>query len=390
MIGLLPGKMILDSQHSRVFNLQMNFEARQELPKSYRGLNDRGAQVIVIVAVFWTIATISVVLRLHARRMKGIALMIEDWLVVGALIIFYGFGSGDIMLVIFGGSGWHVDQLNPAQLKTAQKVSTKLTLHELELQEQADIYHQVLLANQMLYGVGLGLIKCSITIMLIRIFAVPKFRLAGYFVLAMCVSWTVMTILIAFLICRPLGYNWNLQPTAGHCGNTISAYTAVGIVDIITDMMILLLPQPIIWRLQMPTANKIALAALMCFGLFTVAMSVARVVTILNTDFSDFTYNLYNYIWPVIEFGVAIFVCCGPLLRPILTPIIGALASISTRLGSKQDLRRQSSTTKRGGHRGFSHLDEDGLPLQPIAKGTHTNTISATIGEQQNKHFRQR
>ncbi|KAF7907879.1 uncharacterized protein EAE98_011243 [Botrytis deweyae] len=356
--------MILDSQHYRVLKPQMNFEARQESPNSHRGLNDRGAQVIVIVAVFWTIATISVVLRLHARRMKRIAFMIEDWLVVGALIIFYGFGSGDIMLVVFGGSGWHVDQLNPAQLKTAQKV---------------------LLANQMLYGVGLGLIKCSITIMLIRIFAVPKFRLAGYFVLAMCISWTVMTILIAFLICRPLGYNWNLQPTAGHCGNTISAYTAVGIVDIITDLMILSLPQPMIWRLQMPTANKIALAALMCFGLFTVAMSVARVVTILNTDFSDFTYNLYNYIWPVIEFGVAIFVCCGPLLRPILTPIIGALASISTRLGSKQDSRRQSSTTKRGGHRGFSHLDEDGLPLQPMAKGTHTNTISATNDARNNR-----
>ncbi|TGO32447.1 hypothetical protein BHYA_0316g00020 [Botrytis hyacinthi] len=356
--------MILDSQHFRVLKPQMKFDARQESPNSYRGLNDRGAQVIVIVAVFWTIATISVVLRLHARRMKRIAFMIEDWLVVGALIIFYGFGSGDIMLVVFGGSGWHVDQLNPAQLKAAQKV---------------------LLANQMLYGVGLGLIKCSITIMLIRIFAVPKFRLAGYFVLAMCISWTVMTILIAFLICRPLGYNWNLQPTAGHCGNTTSAYTAVGIVDIITDMMILLLPQPMIWRLRMPTANKIALAALMCFGLFTVAMSVARVVTILNTDFSDFTYNLYNYIWPVIEFGVAIFVCCGPLLRPILTPIIGALASISTRLGSKQDSRRQSSTTKRGGHRGFSHLDEDGLPLQPIAKGTHSNTISATIDAGNNR-----
>ncbi|KAM0125148.1 hypothetical protein ACHAP3_009895, partial [Botrytis cinerea] len=116
----------------------------------------------------------------------------------------------------------------------------------------------------------------------------------------------------------------------------------------------------------------------------TISMSVARVITILNTDFSDFTYNLYNYIWPVIEFGVAIFVCCGPLLRPILTPIIGALASIRTRLESKQDSRRQSSTIKRGGHRGFSHLDSDGLPLQPIAKGTHTNTISATIDTRKN------
>ncbi|ESZ93962.1 hypothetical protein SBOR_5665 [Sclerotinia borealis F-4128] len=342
----------------------MALEVPRETSPSYRGLNRRGGNVVIIVAVFWTIATISVALRIYVRRLKRIAFMIEDWLVVGALIVFYGFGSGDIMLVVFGGSGWHVDQLNPAQLKTAQKV---------------------LLANQMLYGVGLGLIKCSITIMLIRIFAVSKFRIVGYFVLAACIAWVIMTILIAFLICRPLGYNWNLQPTAGHCGNTISAYTAVGIADIITDMMILLLPQRMLWKLQLPMANKLALAALMCLGLFTIGMSIARVVTILNTDFSDFTYNLYNYIWPVIEFGVAIFVCCGPLLRPLLTPLFGALASIRTRMGSKQESRIQSSTIKRGGYRGFSHLNEDGLPLQSVAEGTHTNVASVTTDARNDK-----
>ncbi|PQE05647.1 integral membrane protein [Rutstroemia sp. NJR-2017a BBW] len=346
----------------------MNTEPRQEFSNPHRGLNKRGASVVIIVAVFWTIATVSVALRFYARRIKKSMFMIEDWLVLGALIIFYGFGSGDIMLVVFGGSGWHVHQVNPAQLKNAQKV---------------------LLGNQMLYGIGLGLIKCSITIMLIRIFSVPRFRIAGYIVLAACVAWVIMTILIAFLICRPLGYNWNLQPTAGHCGNTIAAYTAVGVADIITDLMILDDLEIAASDIEQSSVSSFDvlrfIVSLHTYYLAqsltsnsTIGMSIARVVTILNTDFSDFTYNLYNDIWPAVEFGVAIFVCCGPLLRPLLTPVFGSLASIRSRLGSRQDSKLQSSTTRRNGYHGFTHLNEDGLPLHSVGEERNTNTASNT------------
>lgn len=126
---------------------------------------------------------------------------------------------------------------------------------------------QVLLCGQIFYAIGLGLVKCSITTMLLTVFSVKSFRLAGYAVLAICVLWGVMTILVAFLLCRPLGYNWNLLPPSGHCGNQQSAYAAVGITDILTDVMILVLPLPMIWKLQLPLGNKIALAGLLCLGI---------------------------------------------------------------------------------------------------------------------------
>ncbi len=103
--------------------------------------------------------------------------------------------------------------------------------------------------------------------MLIRIFFIRPFKIAAYLVMGLCTAWAIMTILIAFLLCLPLDYNWNLLPTTGHCGNQTSAYTAVGVVDILTDVLILLLPLPMIWRLQVPQANRIALAALLCLGI---------------------------------------------------------------------------------------------------------------------------
>ncbi len=84
--------------------------------------------------------------------------------------------------------------------------------------------------------------------------------------MALCAAWALMTILLAFLLCHPLDYNWNLLPTAGHCGDQRSAYAAVGIIDIFTDVMILILPMPMIWNLQMPKATRIALTTILCLG----------------------------------------------------------------------------------------------------------------------------
>ena len=84
--------------------------------------------------------------------------------------------------------------------------------------------------------------------------------------MALSIAWAHMTILIGFLLCLPVDCNWNLLPTAGHCGNQRSAYAAVGFVDIFSDAAILILPQPMLWRLQSPKATRIALTGILCLG----------------------------------------------------------------------------------------------------------------------------
>ena len=102
--------------------------------------------------------------------------------------------------------------------------------------------------------------------MLIRLFFIRPFRIAGYLVMACCIAWALMTILIGFLLCLPVNYNWNLLPIAGHCGNQRSAYAAVGFVDIFSDAAILILPQPMVWKLQLPKTTRIALTGILCLG----------------------------------------------------------------------------------------------------------------------------
>jgi hypothetical protein len=72
---------------------------------------------------------------------------------------------------------------------------------------------------------------------------------------------------IGILICKPIEMNWNPTVEGGSCGNQNAAFTAVGIVDIITDLIILILPVPMVYKLQVPRANKIGLCCIFGTGL---------------------------------------------------------------------------------------------------------------------------
>ena len=51
-------------------------------------------------------------------------------------------------------------------------------------------------------------------------------------------------------------------------------------------------------------------------------MSIARTVTILETDCKDFTSNTYNKVYAISEYSITILVSCTPLLR-LLTEQFG-------------------------------------------------------------------
>lgn len=74
-----------------------------------------------------------------------------------------------------------------------------------------------------------------------RIFFTQSYGWIAYLIISFNVAWMLQNILTGILICRPVAMNWD--PTArGQCGNQTLAFAAVGIVDIVTDMAIIILP----------------------------------------------------------------------------------------------------------------------------------------------------
>ncbi|KAF7596745.1 hypothetical protein BBP40_000173 [Aspergillus hancockii] len=114
----------------------------------------------------------------------------------------------------------------------------------------------------------------------------PTFRITAWVTFALSVSWSLMTILIGFLNCRPLNYNWDLQDPAGHCGNQNAVHSAVGRVDIFAGVMIILIPIPMVLRLKMPLSKKLAILGIFALGILTIIITILRTVTMLNVDFT--------------------------------------------------------------------------------------------------------
>jgi hypothetical protein len=100
---------------------------------------------------------------------------------------------------------------------------------------------------------------------LARIFCVKSFRIAAYTTTALAAAWALATILMILTICRPLPKFWGAQ-VAGTCGNLVDTLIVFGALDVTLDVVILLLPVPMVWQLQMPFANKIGLACIFAMG----------------------------------------------------------------------------------------------------------------------------
>ena len=111
------------------------------------------------------------------------------------------------------------------------------------------------------------------------------FRVAVWAVMSLAIAWTVMKILSAFLTCRPFAKNWN-KSLPGSCGDAEKSFVAIASLDVLIDCLILCLPVPVIWRLQMPKATKPGLSVLFAVGTFDVAIGALRIQANAKTDFS--------------------------------------------------------------------------------------------------------
>lgn len=66
--------------------------------------------------------------------------------------------------------------------------------------------------------------------------------------------------------CNPIEKNWDVSITDGTCINRAGLYLATAIVNIISDIMCLILPIPIVLKLQVPRIQKLGIICMFGVG----------------------------------------------------------------------------------------------------------------------------
>lgn len=260
--------------------------------------SNRSLAIFCVVVVFTITSTASIILRLVAKRINKARLAIEDYVILAAQFLLYGMGSAVMLEVFLASAGHHAYAIPPANVATFLKI---------------------LVAMQVFYGSVLALIKTSICLFYIKIFFVKPFRIACWIVIAFIICWGTMVVLTGFLLCTPLAFNWDPTIPGGKCANERAAFIAVGVLDLLTDVCVFVLPIPMIWQLQVAKGNKMALFAIFGLGILTMVISILRIQALLATDFLDITFSAsYPLLWSFLEPALGITVACGPTLGPLV------------------------------------------------------------------------
>lgn len=121
------------------------------------------------------------------------------------------------------------------------------------------------LAYQFLYCSAISAIKISILSFYQRLFSTPKFKQITSIVGAVVIAYWIVVIMATIFGCRPVQGYWD-KTIKSYCINRGVLAIAVAGLNVLTDVVILLLPIPIIWHLQIALRQRFALSFVFLLG----------------------------------------------------------------------------------------------------------------------------
>ncbi|KAG6036504.1 hypothetical protein E4U41_005697 [Claviceps citrina] len=128
-----------------------------------------------------------------------------------------------------------------------------------------------------------------------------------------CVFSYIATIGVVLLRCLPFQRNWQIWPYPGdECGSPNQIFLTLVITNVSTDLLILYIPLPLLWVVQMPLSRKIIYGFWLFTGIFVIAASLLRCVL----SFRKSTDVDVSTIWAIRETFVGIISVNSPVLGP--------------------------------------------------------------------------
>ena len=125
---------------------------------------------------------------------------------------------------------------------------------------------QGLYAYSLLYTPIIILAKISILLLYHRIFVLPKFQMHVKFWIVFLTLFGISTFFVDMFFCWPISYFWDKTQVGGKCINTYRYYMACAALNVFTDLVILILPMPIVWGLQLPKRQRLVLVGIFSLG----------------------------------------------------------------------------------------------------------------------------
>ncbi|KAI9154919.1 Satratoxin biosynthesis SC12 cluster protein [Paramyrothecium foliicola] len=229
---------------------------------------------------------------------------------------------------------------------------------------------QIQAGAEFLYIVGVTSPKISLLILYLKIFIDRNVRIWTYVTIGLVLAHFVATGFGTYFgVCQPFAFKWDKAIPDGRCGDIIAIYRYASIPNIITDLLILLLPLPSLRKLHINKMRKAGIIATFLMGSLGLITSIVRFVGFFTVDLeADLTYHTADtMIYTLIETS-AYFICsCLPGIRPLARALYkkAGFSTLGTKEGSSHPSRSHQT-----GDISLAHFNV-----------SHKTTVSSTPGK---------
>ncbi|KAK6615436.1 integral membrane protein pth11-like protein [Botrytis cinerea] len=311
----------------------------------------------IVSCVVLGIAAAAVCLRFYVRTMRGAnSLAIDDWFVVLGLRHFsftWGFRlTFSTRKAGAYGSGKHVWSTTLPRLMVLLKVVFSEPWVYAAAVTSTKI--SILLLYRRLFYTGEGDM-----LVINRVFTIMYWAATFFTCIYPIIMWIVMA-----AACRPLNFFWMQYAgaTEGQCIDYLLFFLVFGIVNMINDVIILIVPIPRILKLRMNKRKKFSVAGIMLLGSFVCVASIVRIYYLtLLTSAIDITYILGPaFGWSSLEPSVAIIGACLPTYAPLFRGIrnVGSNTGTSQKGSHHMNLSQPQKFLKQQSHFRIEESDE--------------------------------
>ncbi|KAM3084076.1 hypothetical protein ACMFMF_001432 [Clarireedia jacksonii] len=283
------------------------------LPNSNR--SDTVIEVIASIAAF---AAIFVALRLFTKWWLNNTIGIDDWII-----------GVDLLLVI------------PAVYFSITMTKEGFGKHIWNLMDGdlLRVLRNFYIAEN-IYVVVLGLVKVSILVFYLGIFPQTWFQGMTWGTIVLVGTSTATLSFLTIFQCKPVAYFWN-RDLHGTCIDINALAYANSAMSIVQDILVVVLPIPVLMKLQLGRKKKLAVLFMFAVGSFGCIISMIRLKSLLSFGNSidptwDYTMTV---IWTVAELGVAIMCACFPAIRSLLVRLNPKVFATSAQYSTESQSR---------------------------------------------------
>lgn len=171
------------------------------------------------------------------------------------------------------------------------------------------------IAGWCLYITLIWCLKACMLFFYRRLTLETKQRRLVYVAAVACLISYIATIGVVLLRCLPFHRNWQIYPYPGdECGSPNQIFLTLVVTNVSTDILILYIPLPLLWVVQMPWSKKIVYGVWLTTGVFVIIASLLRCVLSIK----DAAEVDVSTIWAIRETFVGIISVNAPILGPWL------------------------------------------------------------------------